>query len=81
VHFVTGEPFARPDFGSFPGLPRENLQQHEVIYLIVLGSAAAGIAAVLFLCELTNAGKAFPAIREDPLLAQSPQATGKPASK
>jgi hypothetical protein len=31
------------------------LQQHEVIYLIVLGFAAAGNAAMLFFCEQTNA--------------------------
>jgi hypothetical protein len=42
-----------------------------VIYLIVLGFAAAGIAAMLFFCEESNAGKAFRAIRKDPLLAQS----------
>jgi hypothetical protein len=48
VHFVTGGPFGLHDFGTFPGLPSEDLQQHEVIYLIVLGLAAAGIAAMLF---------------------------------
>jgi branched-subunit amino acid ABC-type transport system permease component len=40
-------------------------------YLIVLGFAAAGIAAMLFFCEESNAGNAFRAIRKDPLLAQS----------
>ena len=69
---MTGGPFGLHDFGSFPGLPSEDLQQqHEVIYLIVFGFAAAGIAAMLFFCEQTNAGKAFRAIRKDPLLAQS----------
>ena len=43
-----------------------------MIYLIVLGFAAAGIVAMLFFCEQTNVGKAFRAIGEDPLLAQSP---------
>jgi ABC-type branched-subunit amino acid transport system permease subunit len=71
VHFVTGGPFGLHDFESFPGLPSEDLQQHEVIYLIVLGFAAAGIAAMLFFCKQTNAGKAFRAIRKDPILAQS----------
>jgi len=51
------------------GLPSEDL--HRVIYLIVFGFAAAGIAAMLFFCEESNAGKAFRAIRKDPLLAQS----------
>jgi hypothetical protein len=56
-------------FGRFAGLPSEDL--HGVIYLIVLGFTAAGIAAVLFFCEESNAGKAFRAIRKDLLLAQS----------
>jgi hypothetical protein len=42
-------------------LPSEDL--HGVIYLIVLGFAATGIAAMLFFCEESNAGKAFRAIR------------------
>jgi ABC-type branched-subunit amino acid transport system permease subunit len=71
VHFVTGGPFGLHGFGRFAGLPSEDLQQHGVIYLIVLGFAAAGIAAMLFFCEESNAGKAFRAIRKDPLLAQS----------
>ena len=69
VHFVTGGPFGLHGFGRFAGLPSEDL--HGVIYLIVLGFAAAGIAAMLFFCEESNAGKAFRAIRKDPLLAQS----------
>src|SRR6202043_1931932 len=71
VHFVTGGPFGLHGFGRFAGLPSEDLQQHGVIYLIVLGFAAAGIAAMLFFCEESNAGKAFRAIRKDPLLAKS----------
>jgi ABC-type branched-subunit amino acid transport system permease subunit len=71
VHFVTGGPFGLYGFRRFAGLPSEDLQQHGVIYLIVLGFAAAGIAAMLFFCEESNAGKAFRAIRKDPLLAQS----------
>ena len=51
VHFVTGGPFGLHGFGRFAGLPSEDLQQHGVIYLIVLGFAAAGIAAMLFFCE------------------------------
>jgi len=52
-------------------LPSEGLQQHEVIGLSVLGFAVAGITALLFFCEQTNAGKVFRAIRKDTLLAQS----------
>jgi len=40
------------------------LQQHEVIYLIVLGFAAAGIAAMLFFCEESNAGNFRRAVGE-----------------
>ena len=64
-------PFWAACFGRFAGLPSEDLQQHAVIYLIVLGFAATGIAAMLFFCEGSNAGKAFRAFRKDPLLAQS----------
>jgi ABC-type branched-subunit amino acid transport system permease subunit len=71
VHVVTGGPFGLHGFGRFAGLPSEDLQQHGVISLIVLGFAATGIAAMLFFCEESNAGKAFRAIRKDPLLAQS----------
>ena len=62
-------PFWAACFGRFAGLPSEDL--HGVIYLTVLGFAAAGIAAMRFFCEESNAGKAFRAIRKDPLLAQS----------
>lgn len=68
---VTGGPFGLHDFGSFPGLPTDALKEREAVYLIVLGFAAAGIALMLYLCEETNAGRAFRAIREDQLLAQS----------
>ena len=69
VPFVTGGPFGLHGFGRFAGLPSEDL--HGVIYLTVLGFAAAGIAAMRFFCEESNAGKAFRAFRKDPLLAQS----------
>ena len=68
---LTGGPFGLHDFGSFPGLPEGDLARHEATYAIVLGFAAVGIAATLYLCEETRAGKAFRAIREDALLAQS----------
>ena len=48
MHFVTGDPFGLDGFGR---LASEDLQQHGVIDLIVLGFAATGIAAMLFFCE------------------------------
>jgi branched-chain amino acid transport system permease protein len=68
---VTGGPFGMHDFGTFPGLPTDSLRYNEVLYLIVLGIAAAAIALMLTVCEHTNAGKAFRAIREDQVLAES----------
>jgi ABC-type branched-subunit amino acid transport system permease subunit len=68
---VTGGPFGMHDFGALPGLPDDPLRQNETLYLIVLGVAAAAIALMLFVCERTNAGKAFRAIREDQVLAES----------
>ena len=80
VHFVTGGPFGLHGFGRFAGLLREDLQQHGVIDLIVLGFAAAGICGDAVLLRGSTAGKAFRAIRMDPLLAQS-QGTNVSASK
>lgn len=68
---ATGGPFGMHDFGTLPGLPAEPLAHSEVLYLIVLAIAAAAIALALFVCEHTNAGKAFRAIREDQVLAES----------
>lgn len=68
---VTGGPFGMHDFGTLPGLPEAPLPHSEVLYLIVLTIAAAAIALMLFLCEHTNVGKAFRAIREDQVLAES----------
>jgi hypothetical protein len=48
-----GERFALTEFGSFPGLASDDLQQHEC-YLIVLGFTAVGTAAMLFFCKQTN---------------------------
>jgi hypothetical protein len=56
------------------------MQPHGGIHLIVLGLAAAGIAALLFFCEQTNAGKAFRA-PQGSATGTAPQATGKPAAK
>jgi hypothetical protein len=71
VHFVTGERFALPDFGSFPGLISDNLQQHEVLYLIVPASPQAGTRRCCSFASKPTPGKAFRAIRKDRLLAQS----------
>ena len=67
---VTGGPFGMHDFGTLPGLPTALLRYNEALYLIVLGIAAAAIALMLTVCEHTNAGKAFRAIREDQVLAE-----------
>ena len=68
---VTGGPFGMHDFGTLPGLPAAPLAYSEVLYIIVLAIASAAIALALFVCEHTNAGKAFRAIREDQVLAES----------
>src|SRR5947209_5644759 len=59
VHFVTpASVLALTEFGSFPGLASDDLQQHEC-YLIVLGFTPVGTAAMLFFCKQTNAGRHF----------------------
>ena len=68
---VTGGPFGMHDFGTLPGLPAASLAHSEALYLIVLAIASAAIALALFVCEHTNAGKTFRAIREDQVLAES----------
>lgn len=68
---VTGGPFGMHDFGTFPGLPADLLSRNEVLYLLVLGFVAVSIALMLIVCEHTNAGNAFRAIREDQVLAES----------
>ncbi|HEY6982369.1 branched-chain amino acid ABC transporter permease [Reyranella sp.] len=68
---MTGGPFGMHDFGTLPGLPTALLRYNETLYLVVLGIAAAAIALMLTVCEHTDAGKAFRAIREDQVLAES----------
>ena len=68
---VTGGPFGMHDFGTFPGLPADLLRRNEVLYLLVLAFVAASVAVMLAVCEHTNAGNAFRAIREDQVLAES----------
>ena len=74
-------PFWAACFGRFAGLPSEDLQQHAVIYLIVLGFAATGIAAMLFFCDQTNAGDRSSRDPQKSATGTAPQATGKAAAK
>jgi hypothetical protein len=63
-------------------LPSEDLQQHEVIYLIVpAGFTAGGNAATLFFCEQTNAGEGISRDPQGSATGTAPQATGKPTAK
>jgi len=68
---VTGGPFGIYDFGSFPGLPAAPIARGQVTYLLVLAVAAAGVGGMLYVCRRTDAGRAFRAIREDEVLAES----------
>ena len=52
------------------GFPALRLRGH-YLALVTLGFAAASIAAMGWVCEATEAGRAFRAIREDEVLAQS----------
>jgi len=68
---VTGGPFGIYDFGGFPGLPATGIVRAQLVYLLVVGIAAVGVGVMLCVCRLTRAGRAFRAIREDEILAQS----------
>jgi branched-chain amino acid transport system permease protein len=68
---VTGGPFGIYDFGSFPGLPAAGIARAQVTYLLVAAIAAAGVGVMLCVCRRTRAGRAFRAIREDEVLAES----------
>jgi branched-chain amino acid transport system permease protein len=68
---VTGGPFGIYDFGTFPGLPTAPLARGRAFYLLVLAIAAAGVAGMLYVCGRRDAGRAFRAIREDEVLAES----------
>src|SRR5262249_1800137 len=68
---VPGGPSGIYDFGGFPGLPATGIVRAQLVYLLVVGIAAAGVGAMLCVCRLTSAGRAFRAIREDEILAQS----------
>lgn len=68
---VTGGPFGIYDFGSFTGLPATGIPRAQAVYLLVAAIVAAGVGAMLYVCRRTRAGRAFRAIREDEVLAES----------
>ena len=68
---VTGGPFGIYDFGSFTGLPTTGIPRAQAVYLIVAAIVGAGVGAMLYVCRRTRAGRAFRAIREDEVLAES----------
>ena len=68
---LTGGPFGIHDYRSFPGLPAGALAHRQGLYLVTLALAAPAIAGMAYLCERTDAGRAFRAIREDEVLAES----------
>ena len=68
---LTGGPFGIHDFRSFSGLPAAALAHRQAMYGVVVVIVAVSIAVMYLLCERTNAGKAFRAIREDEVLAQT----------
>ena len=68
---VTGGPFGIHDFRTFPGLPEAGVARGQIMYLVVVGIASGGVALMLYVCHRTRAGRAFRAIREDEVLAES----------
>jgi len=68
---VTGGPFGIYDFGTFPGLPTGPIARGRAFYLLVLAIAAVGVGGMLYVCARRDAGRAFRAIREDEVLAES----------
>jgi branched-chain amino acid transport system permease protein len=68
---LTGGPFGIHDYRTFPGLPSAPLAQRQALYVIVLVVSVTAIAAMLWVCERTRAGRAFRAIREDEVLAET----------
>jgi branched-chain amino acid transport system permease protein len=68
---LTGGPFGIHDYRTFPGLPSAPLAQRQALYIIVLIVSATAIAGMLWVCERTRAGRAFRAIREDEVLAET----------
>ena len=67
---LTGGPFGIHDYPTFPGLPTTGLLERQSRYVVVAGIVAAAVVAIHHVCERTEAGKAFRAIREDETLAE-----------
>jgi branched-chain amino acid transport system permease protein len=68
---LTGGPFGIHDYRSFSGLPTAPLAYRQAMYLVVVLVVALSLAAMHHVCERTDAGQAFRAIREDEVLAQT----------
>jgi len=68
---LTGGPFGIHDYRSFSGLPIAALPYRQAMYLVVLAVVALSLAVMHHVCERTDAGQAFRAIREDEVLAQT----------
>jgi len=68
---LTGGPFGIHDYRSFSGLPTAALAHRQAMYLVVVAVVTAAIVVMYQVCERTSAGKAFRAIREDEVLAQT----------
>jgi branched-chain amino acid transport system permease protein len=68
---LTGGPFGIHDFRSFPGLPAGALAHRQAMYLLVVAIVVGSVAVMYQVCERTSAGKAFRAIREDEVLAET----------
>ena len=67
---LTGGPFGIHDYRTFPGLPTGGLVERQARYLVVAGIVSAAIVVMHHVCERTETGKAFRAIREDETLAE-----------
>ncbi|MGH7263284.1 MAG: branched-chain amino acid ABC transporter permease [Candidatus Rokuibacteriota bacterium] len=68
---LTGGPFGIHDFATYPGLPAGPLAHRQALYVVTLGLAAGSVGVMAWVCEGTEAGRAFRAIREDEVLAES----------
>ena len=52
-------------------MPATGIPRAQAVYLIVAAIVGAGVGAMLYVCRRTRAGRAFRAIREDEVLAES----------
>ena len=67
---LTGGPFGIHDYRTFPGLPTGGVVERQARYVVVAAIVGAAIVAMYHVCERTEVGKAFRAIREDETLAE-----------